>query len=39
MVKIDKNDIQRSVRAYEIKYQTKKSIIEWFKKTEIFFFH
>ncbi len=35
--KIDKNDIQRSIRAYEIKYQTKKSIIEWFKKTKIFF--
>jgi len=35
--KIDKNDVQRSIRAYEIKYQTKKSIIEWFKKTKIFF--
>ena len=35
--KIDKNDIQRSIRAYEIKHQTKKSIIEWFKKTKIFF--
>ncbi len=35
--KIDKNDIQRSIRAYEIKYQTKKSIIEWFKKTKNFF--
>ena len=35
--KIDKNDVQRSKRAYEIKYQTKKSIIEWFKKTKIFF--
>ena len=35
--KIDKNDIQRSIRAYEIKYQTKKSIIEWFKKTKKFF--
>ena len=35
--KIDKNDVQRSVRAYEIKYQTKKSIIEWFKKTKVFF--
>jgi len=32
--KIDKNDIQRSIRAYEIKHQTKKSIIEWFKKTK-----
>jgi tRNA dimethylallyltransferase len=35
--KIEKNDIQRSIRAYEIKHQTKKSIIEWFKKTKIFF--
>jgi len=35
--KIDKNDIQRSIRAYEIKDQTKKSIIEWFKKTKVFF--
>jgi len=35
--KIDKNDIQRSIRAYEIKHQTKKSIIEWFKKTKVFF--
>ena len=35
--KIDKNDVQRSVRAYEIKHQTKKSIVEWFKKTKIFF--
>ena len=32
--KIEKNDIQRSIRAYEIKHQTKKSIIEWFKKTK-----
>ena len=35
--KIDKNDVQRSIRAYEIKYHTKKSIIEWFKKTKVFF--
>jgi len=35
--KIDKNDVQRSIRAYEIKYQTKKSIVEWFKKTKVFF--
>ena len=34
---IEKNDVQRSIRAYEIKYQTKKSIIEWFKKTIIYF--
>ena len=31
---IEKNDVQRSIRAYEIKKQTKKSIIEWFKKTK-----
>ena len=35
--KIDKNDVQRSIRAYEIKYQTKKSIFDWFKKTKILF--
>ena len=35
--KIDKNDVQRSIRAYEIKYQTKKSIFDWFKKTKTFF--
>ena len=35
--KIDKNDVQRSIRAYEIKYQTKKSIFDWFKKTKNFF--
>ena len=35
--KIDKNDVQRSIRAYEIKYKTKKSIFDWFKKTKIFF--
>ena len=34
---IEKNDVQRSIRAYEIKHQTKKSIIEWFKKTIIYF--
>ena len=32
--KIEKNDIQRSIRAYEIKYYTKKSIINWYKKTK-----
>ncbi len=32
--KIDKNDVQRSIRAYEIKILTKKSIFEWFKKTK-----
>ena len=35
--KIDKNDVQRSIRAYEIKYKTKKSMLDWFKKTQIFF--
>ncbi len=35
--KIDKNDVQRSIRAYEIKYKTKKSIFDWFKKTKFFF--
>ena len=31
---IEKNDVQRSIRAYEIKNYTKKSIIKWFKKTK-----
>ena len=31
---IEKNDVQRSIRAYEIKSHTKKSIINWFKKTK-----
>jgi len=31
---IEKNDVQRSIRAYEIKYYTKKSIMNWFKKTK-----
>ena len=30
---IEKNDVQRSIRAYEIKNYTKISIIKWFKKT------
>ncbi len=34
--KIDKNDVQRSIRAYEIKNYTKISIINWFKKTKKF---
>ena len=34
---IDSNDAQRSIRAYEIKKFTKKSITEWFKKTKILF--
>jgi len=32
--KIEKNDVQRSIRAYEIKNYTKISIINWFKKTK-----
>jgi len=32
--KIEKNDIQRSIRAYEIKNYTKISIIKWFEKTK-----
>ena len=32
--RIEKNDVQRSIRAYEIKNHTKISIINWFKKTK-----
>ena len=32
--KIEKNDVQRSIRAYEIKNFTKISILNWFKKTK-----
>ncbi len=35
--KINSNDSQRTVRAYEIKKYTKKSITEWFKKTKPIF--
>jgi len=35
--KIEKNDTQRSIRAYEIKYYTKKSLFEWFKNTKKYF--
>jgi len=35
--KIDPNDVQRSIRAYEIKKYTNKSIIEWFNKTKPIF--
>jgi len=35
--KIEKNDTQRSIRAYEIKYYTKKSIFKWFKNTKKYF--
>lgn len=32
--KINPTDIQRSIRAYEVKVYTKKSLIEWFKNTK-----
>ncbi len=32
--KIDPNDIQRSIRAFEIKTHTKVSMYDWFKKTK-----
>ena len=32
--KIDPTDSQRSIRAYEVKLFTKKSIVDWFKKTK-----
>ncbi len=32
--KIGKNDTQRSIRAYEIKYFTKKSLFKWFQNTK-----
>ena len=32
--KIEKNDSQRSIRAYEIKYFTKKSLFQWFQNTK-----
>ena len=35
--KINSTDVQRSVRAYEIKSYTGKSIIEWFKNTKSIF--
>jgi len=31
--KINSNDVQRSIRAYEVKKYTKISLMEWFKKT------
>jgi len=34
---INSNDVQRSIRAYEIKKFTKKSITHWFKKTKTLF--
>ena len=35
--KINSNDAHRSIRAFEIKKFTKKSIIQWFKRTKILF--
>ncbi len=32
--KFDSTDIQRTLRAYEVKYYTKKSLYEWFKNTK-----
>ena len=32
--KIKPTDVQRSIRAYEVKLYTKKSLIEWFKNTK-----
>ena len=32
--KINSTDVQRSIRAYEVKSYTKKSIVDWFKKTK-----
>ena len=34
---INSNDVQRTIRAFEIKKFTKKSITQWFKKTKILF--
>ena len=35
--KIKPTDVQRSIRAYEVKSYTKKSLIEWFKNTKSIF--
>merc|ERR1711991_677428 len=34
---INSNDFQRSIRAYEVKKYTKKSLVEWYKDTKPFF--
>ena len=34
---VNSNDVNRSIRAYEVKKLTKKSIYKWFKETETFF--
>jgi len=36
---INSNDVQRSIRAYEVKKYTKKSLVDWFKKTKKHFGH
>ena len=35
--KINKNDVQRTIRAYEIKSYSKKSMYDWVKKTKPYF--
>ena len=35
--KINPTDVQRSIRAYEVKLFTKKSLHDWFKKTKSYF--
>ena len=35
--KIDPTDVQRSLRAYEVIFFTKKSIFEWYEKTKSYF--
>ena len=35
---VKSNDVQRSIRAYEIKKYTKLSILDWFKKTKKIFY-
>ena len=32
--KIKPTDVQRSIRAYEVKFYTKKSLVDWFKNTK-----
>ena len=32
--KIDPNDIQRSIRAYEVMHHTNKSLVDWYKNTK-----
>ncbi len=34
---INSNDFQRSIRAYEVKKYTKKSLVDWYKDTKPFF--